>query len=483
MPFLRQSTAQIILFGPCLDKTDGVTEETVLTLAQTDMRLSKDGGAFAQKSAVGNATHDSDGWYSTSLSTTDTDTVGELVLNVHQPANMLPVWLRFWVLEENVYDAWFAASGAAGTDLGSVLTDTNELQGDWVNGGRLDLLLDAIPTTAMRGTDSAALASEVTSARMSELDDSAGKLVAVADLIKIAADAIKLETDKLTLGNAGAGVAGSIIEEIENRPTTAMRGTDGVDTGTHIALVNLIWNELISEARTAGSYGQRLKDAVGLDTLTAAQVAALTDWIDAGRLDAILDLIKTEADKIALVTAGAGVAGSVAEIILNIDTAAMRGTDGVDTAAMRGTDSAALALVATEARLAELDAANLPSDVDAILLDTGTSIPTLLPAVLVGGRIDADIGAKTGNVALSAQEKLDVNIEVDNAFTTQLADSVPADGTISTRDQALYIIEKMLTEFAISGTTMTVKKVDGTTTLMTFTLDDATNPTSLTRTT
>ncbi len=36
------------------------------------------------------------------------------------------------------------------------------------------------------------------------------------------------ETDKLTLVNAGAGVSGSIIEEIENRPTTAMRGTDNV---------------------------------------------------------------------------------------------------------------------------------------------------------------------------------------------------------------------------------------------------------------
>ena len=87
-----QSTAQTIRFGPCIDKTDGVTEETALTLAQADMRLSKDGGAFAQKSAAGNATHDSDGWYSTSLSTTDTNTVGELILNVHQPANMLPVW-------------------------------------------------------------------------------------------------------------------------------------------------------------------------------------------------------------------------------------------------------------------------------------------------------------------------------------------------------------------------------------------------------
>ncbi len=76
--------------------------------------------------------------------------------------------------------------------------------------------IDAIPTTAMRGTDFAALASEVTAARMSELDDSSGKLVAIVDLVKIAADAIKLETDKLTLGDAGAGITGSIIEEIEN---------------------------------------------------------------------------------------------------------------------------------------------------------------------------------------------------------------------------------------------------------------------------
>ena len=115
MPFLRQSTTQVIRFGPCLDKTDGVTEETALTLAQADMRLSKDGGAFAQKSAAGNATHDSDGWYDTTLSTTDTATVGELIFNAHQPANMLPVWVHYWVLEESIYDALFGAS-AAGFD-------------------------------------------------------------------------------------------------------------------------------------------------------------------------------------------------------------------------------------------------------------------------------------------------------------------------------------------------------------------------------
>ncbi|MEA3281798.1 MAG: hypothetical protein U9Q68_04435, partial [Euryarchaeota archaeon] len=55
------------------------------------------------------------------------------------------------------------ATWAAGTDTlehirdkeTDIETDTNELQTDWTNGGRLDLLLDAIPTTAMRGTDGA----------------------------------------------------------------------------------------------------------------------------------------------------------------------------------------------------------------------------------------------------------------------------------------------------------------------------------------
>ncbi len=74
--------------------------------------------------------------------------------------------------------------------------------------------------------------------------------------------------------------------------------------------------------------------------VTAARMAALTDWIDGGRLDLLLDAIPTTA--------------------------------------MRGTDSAALASVCTEARLAELDGANLPSDVDAILADTGTTLDTKL---------------------------------------------------------------------------------------------------------
>ena len=64
-----------------------------------------------------------------------------------------------------------------------------------------------------------------------------------------------------------------------------------------------------------------------------------------------------------------------------------------------------------------------------------------------------------------------------------VADAAAADGSRPTIEQALYMLVQFLTERSVSGTTMTVKKPDGTTSLMTFTLNDAANPTSLTRTT
>jgi hypothetical protein len=85
--------------------------------------------------------------------------------------------------------------------------------------------------------------------------------------------------------------------------------------------------------------------------------------------------------------------------------------------------------------------------------------------------------------ALNDISAADVNAQVDAAFTTQMADSVSTDGAIATREQALYMILQFLTDFAINSTTLTVKKVDGSSSLMTFTLDDGTNPTSLTRAT
>lgn len=104
-------------------------------------------------------------------------------------------------------------------------------------------------------------------------------------------------------------------------------------------------------------------------------------------------------------------------------------------------------------------------------------------------RIDAAISSRGTGAALdaagvrSAVGLASANLDTQLAalFTTAMTESYAADGSAPTPAQALFLIQQRLTEFAISGTTITVKKLDGSTTAATLTLDDATAPTSSTR--
>jgi len=72
---------------------------------------------------------------------------------------------------------------------------------------------------------------------------------------------------------------------------------------------------------------------------------------------------------------------------------------------------------------------------------------------------------------------------VEDILTTQMTESYATDGTAPTLAQALFNLQQTLGDFAITGTTISVKKIDGSTEAMTYTLDDATTPTSRTRAT
>lgn len=75
-----------------------------------------------------------------------------------------------------------------------------------------------------------------------------------------------------------------------------------------------------------------------------------------------------------------------------------------------------------------------------------------------------------------------INAEIVDVLRTDLLpDSYATDGDQPTIAQALLAIHQFLTEKSVSGTTVTVKKPDGSTGVMTFTLDDAGAPTSITR--
>lgn len=107
--WLKQSTAFTFRIGPFVDSTDGVTAETGLSIAQADIQLSKNGGAFAQTSASPTTTHDADGWYQCPLTATDTNTLGPLTVQIVM-AGALPVWEHFMVVPANVYESVVAGT-------------------------------------------------------------------------------------------------------------------------------------------------------------------------------------------------------------------------------------------------------------------------------------------------------------------------------------------------------------------------------------
>jgi|DEB0MinimDraft_4_1074332.scaffolds.fasta_scaffold00439_3 Rieske Fe-S protein len=109
---LRNGTAnQSVLLGPFLDETDGKTPETGLTIANTDIRLSKNGGNMAAKNS-GGGTHDEAGYYTITLDGTDTGTVGRLQVSC-QVSGALPVFMEFEVLTIAKYDEMYGSSAAA----------------------------------------------------------------------------------------------------------------------------------------------------------------------------------------------------------------------------------------------------------------------------------------------------------------------------------------------------------------------------------
>ena len=107
---LKQSTAsQEIPLGYFLDSSDGDTEETGLTIANTDIKLWKMGATTLANKNSGGATHISNGVYYCTLDATDTNTLGALIIFVHV-SGALAIRVECEVLPANVYDSWIAGS-------------------------------------------------------------------------------------------------------------------------------------------------------------------------------------------------------------------------------------------------------------------------------------------------------------------------------------------------------------------------------------
>lgn len=187
----------------------------------------------------------------------------------------------------------------------------------------------------------------------------------------------------------------------------------------------------------------------------------------AGYLDTEVAAIKAKTD---LIPAEPAAVGSAMTLTIAYDAAktaaSQASVDDVPTLA----EIEASAVLGKEATLTTI-AGYLDTEIAAIKAKTDN-----LPAQ------PAAVGsAMTLTAAYDPAKTAATQASVDALWTTAIAEAYAADGAAPTPAQALCMILQLLAEKSVSGTTMTVKKLDGATTAMTFTLNDATAPTSITR--
>lgn len=350
------------------------------------------------------------------------------------------------------YSRWiedFATTGDIATVATLPFTPEASVDKYWLTPVRADVTggsgLDAAGVRAAIGLASANLDTQ-----LAAIDDAVDTEVAAAlAAVDTEVAAIKAKTDNLPAAPAATG-----------------------DIPTAAAIADAVWDEDATAHQTQGTFGQAIGDpgadtdtiyallntiAAYLDTEVAAILADTnelqTDLTNGGRLDLLIDAIKAKTDSLTFTTAG------------QVDAQVLSLATGAITAGSIAADAIGASELAADA------ATEIATAVWASATRTLSALGFTLGA--------SDLAADTiGASELAA----DAITEIVNAvLTTAMTESYNVDGAAPTLAQALFVTMQRLTEFAISGTTITVKKLDGSTSAYTLTLDDATNPTSTTR--
>jgi hypothetical protein len=268
-------------------------------------------------------------------------------------------------------------------------------------------------------------------------------------------------------------------------------------------IADAVWDEDATAHQTQGTFGQAIGDPASdsdsiwalVNTNLNATVSSRASQTSVDTMAAYIDTevaaIKAKTDQLTFTTANrvdCQVYGMQAGTI----TATVIATDAIDADAL-ATDAVneLVDQVWDEVLADHLTAGSMGAALNAAG-SAGDPWTTSLPGsyvagqagYIVGNSLDAaDVRSALGMASADLDTQLDALPTAAEIWTATLTQAYAADGAEFTPAQALYMIWSALSEFAISGATITCKRLNGTTTSMTFTLDDATTPTSRTRAT
>src|SRR5512142_798997 len=150
--WLKQSTAATLKLGPFVDDTDGKTAETALLITQAGVRLTKNGGAFAQShNPAASGTHDENGYYGIQLDSTDTNTLGRLKVAI-LVTGALPVWQDFVVVASNVFDSLIGGGANLLVDVPGQVGVSGTVVASAVQGGFVTVSGTVVASAVQGGT-------------------------------------------------------------------------------------------------------------------------------------------------------------------------------------------------------------------------------------------------------------------------------------------------------------------------------------------
>ena len=449
MNFLRQSTAVDVLIGPFVDSTDGYSAETALS---PSVSLSKNGQALAAKNDATTPTHDANGYYNCELDATDTNTVGTLVLIVPGSATSLPVRHEFQVVEEATYDMLYASGATPLADINAecdtaisdaslatsaalatvdsnvdaILVDTGttlDSKLDDIMGATFSTATDSLEAIRNRG-DSAWTGSAITS-------DSGTAQAGAASSITLQAGASGTDdtyNGQVIYISSGTGAGQSraigdyngttkvatVITDWATAPDNTSvyeiypdEITEITPAPTADAVADAVWDEPTAGHTTAGSFGEQCKndiDAILVDTGSTLDSAIAT-------IDANVDAILVDTAEIG--AAGAGLTAIPWNAAWDAEVQS-ECTDALN-AYDPPTNAELNALIGTPAG-ADLatDIATIDANVDAVLVDTGTTLDAAI------GVVDANVDAirvVTDQFNFTVAGEVDANVESINATT------------------------------------------------------------------
>lgn len=464
---LRQSTAsQEIPLGHFVDDTDGKTAETALTIANTDIKVWKNGATTLANKNSGGATHISGGIYYATLDATDTDTIGPLVLFV-AVSGALAVRLECEVLDEAMYDHLFGTNPPLSPTVAGRTLDVSaggEAGVDWANVGSptttVGLSGTTIKTATDVETDTADIQGRLPAALVSgRIDASVGAMATgVLTATAIAADAItaaKVASDVTTELQSGLATASALaavqtdIDDIQTRiPAALVSGRMDSSVGA-MATGVLTATAIAADAITAAKVAADVTTEIQSGLATAASLATAQSSLDShtstlstisGYLDtevaAILAAVDTEVaaikaktDNLPASPAATGDIPTAAAVADAVWDEAMSGhlTSGTTGNALNAAGSAgdpwstALpgaygagtagkivgdninATISSRASQTSVDTVDDFLDTEiATIVAAVADIQSRLPAALVSGRMDASVGAMASAVLTAA---------------------------------------------------------------------------------